>query len=1120
MPEALMNNKTILFADNDPVLLSMYQDRLEREGFHLVCAQDGQEALDRLSAHAPDLVVLDPMLPRISGTDVLKFMQADPRLTTIPVIIFSSTPMAEVPLDDSMAQGTKHLLKSDCTFSTLLETINQTLATEPELVVVEADATPVSPSPMAAAGESAESDSQLQAANEPPGFLKQALAEVPMIREQCLAFIKAPVSADSQGHLSELQQRVHSLGVSAGQAGCPRVALLTNTFDALLAEVAAAPSGATQSALRTMVQAVDCLSGLLENDGGDTTEPILRAKVLVVDDDPVCSQVNVSSLKRANFEAVGVNDPAAALRVLEASQYDLVDLVVLDINMPGMTGFNLCEKIRSLPDYTMTPVIFVTAFSNFDNRRQSVLSGGDDFISKPVSPMELALKVTVHLIKPRVQRASIPRPETGSGAAGVSAGGLPTTSTQTSQPGYGEMQRAVRSAVQEPTTGSADIQAELLRELEAAKAAANRAQKAHAEEAARCGQLEEELAGLRRARDASGQQVTAKTQEEIKELQENLRQRTEELDRAKAAAEQQSAERARLESEWREQLDATKKATGEAETALKENTARCSQLEKELADLQQARAELQNVSATGQQVTAKAQEEIKELQEHLRQRTEELDRARAAAEQQSAERARLESEWREQLNAATAATAQAETALKERADLCNQLEKNLSGLQQSRDKLQGKLTAAQQAAAESQKYIKDLDESARQNAAELKRLQTSLEQQSAERAGAESKWRDQLAAAKKDADDQIQKVLNDWQARCNELEGELAGLRQVRDNLQGKLTAGQQAAAKAQKEIKELEETARQNSAELKTAKASLEELSAERARLESELRDQLNTAKETASEAETALKESAAQCAKLEEKLAGLGQVRDDLQAKFTAAQQAAAKSRQESKELQKRLRLRTAELKRANVRIEQQSAERTRLESEWTEQLNTATAATGQAETVLKESEARCSQLDQELAGLRQAHDELQSRFAAGQEEAARSQQHITELEERARQRTAELKRAKAGLEEQSAQRARLESEYRTLAEAKEALSLELGQLRDSHASREAELRDKNKKMVEVLRESVLLLQERIQDTEIFYTGTANPENEAPPAPDTTPAPDIPSAPDTPPASDSPPQ
>jgi len=85
---------------------------------------------------------------------------------------------------------------------------------------------------------------------------------------------------------------------------------------------------------------------------------------------------------------------------------------LLDIDMPKLTGFEVCEKLRALPHYKTTPVIFVTAHSNFGNRTQGVLSGGNYFITKPVDPLELALKVTIHLFKAQVQHAGAPQPET------------------------------------------------------------------------------------------------------------------------------------------------------------------------------------------------------------------------------------------------------------------------------------------------------------------------------------------------------------------------------------------------------------------------------------------------------------------------------------------------------------------------------------------------------------------------------------------------------------------------------------------------------------------------------------------------------------------------------------
>ena len=81
--------KTILFVENDPVVLTMYRNRLQAAGFTIETAEDGLEALKCLSRVTPDLAMLDLMLPRLSGADVLKIIRNEPRLKQIPVILFS-----------------------------------------------------------------------------------------------------------------------------------------------------------------------------------------------------------------------------------------------------------------------------------------------------------------------------------------------------------------------------------------------------------------------------------------------------------------------------------------------------------------------------------------------------------------------------------------------------------------------------------------------------------------------------------------------------------------------------------------------------------------------------------------------------------------------------------------------------------------------------------------------------------------------------------------------------------------------------------------------------------------------------------------------------------------------
>src|SRR6185295_2348946 len=122
--------KTILFVENDPVSLTMYQNRLQREGFYLDTAQDGLTALRILSQSTPDLVVLDLMLPRFNGGEVFKIMRTDKRLVNVPVIIFSNAAMTEWPQDLSVGT-TRCLPKSESTFPMLLQAIQELLAAAP-----------------------------------------------------------------------------------------------------------------------------------------------------------------------------------------------------------------------------------------------------------------------------------------------------------------------------------------------------------------------------------------------------------------------------------------------------------------------------------------------------------------------------------------------------------------------------------------------------------------------------------------------------------------------------------------------------------------------------------------------------------------------------------------------------------------------------------------------------------------------------------------------------------------------------------------------------------------------------------------------------------------------------
>ena len=118
-----INTKTVLYVEDDPVVQMAYRYCLEREGFSVESAKDGLEAMKSLLRLVPDLVVLDLMLPKFDGGEVLKFMQANPRLKTIPVIILSTNSIVDADEEYVLEGANRRFIKDHCTFPMLLEAI-------------------------------------------------------------------------------------------------------------------------------------------------------------------------------------------------------------------------------------------------------------------------------------------------------------------------------------------------------------------------------------------------------------------------------------------------------------------------------------------------------------------------------------------------------------------------------------------------------------------------------------------------------------------------------------------------------------------------------------------------------------------------------------------------------------------------------------------------------------------------------------------------------------------------------------------------------------------------------------------------------------------------------------
>jgi diguanylate cyclase (GGDEF)-like protein len=243
-------------------------------------------------------------------------------------------------------------------------------------------------------------------------FLKELAAGYRSAREAQERFLKDPSNKTA---IADLAGFFHRIAGTAHTVELPLLGFTARMSERLANQVGAGTFADRREAAQLFADALAGVASVLDAHGNGASERPLSAlntalagvtvpdalgqgrelsKVLVVDDDRFSAELIDGCLRSAGFMSSYSCNPEQALRMIEA---ELPDLIIMDVVMPGIDGFELCRRAREHPALQFTPIIFVTRKAEVEQRVRGLEVGGNDYIAKPFEPQELVARVRSHL---------------------------------------------------------------------------------------------------------------------------------------------------------------------------------------------------------------------------------------------------------------------------------------------------------------------------------------------------------------------------------------------------------------------------------------------------------------------------------------------------------------------------------------------------------------------------------------------------------------------------------------------------------------------------------------------------------------------------------------------------
>jgi len=387
-------DRTILVIEDDPKFAAILSDKCHEKGLKCLAAATGEAGLELAGRHLPSAIILDMRLPGMNGLTVLGMLKEDIRTRHIPVHVTS----VEENVTESLRRGAVgHAIKplDQERLEAIFVKLEQMSAAQPRRVLVVDDDPTVRRETVALIG-----DGDIQVDEAETG--EQALKALRTTSYDCVVLdLKLP---DMTGE--EILTRLEAEGVplppvvvhTARDLTAKEEMGLRERAESIVIKDVRSPERLLDEVSLFLHQVVSQMpepKRKIIRDLHDPDGPLQDKKVLVVDDDMRTMFAVSRLLSERGMAPLKAENGERALQLLE-EQPD-VDLVLMDIMMPIMDGYEAMQRIRSQERFRKLPIIALTAKAMPEDRQKCLTAGATDYLAKPIDTGRLFSMMRVWL---------------------------------------------------------------------------------------------------------------------------------------------------------------------------------------------------------------------------------------------------------------------------------------------------------------------------------------------------------------------------------------------------------------------------------------------------------------------------------------------------------------------------------------------------------------------------------------------------------------------------------------------------------------------------------------------------------------------------------------------------